>query len=219
MRKIVLIFFVVVLSVDAGETETRWRFETGMALSHFQQQVKQKVGDKRGERLVNEFQIGGLISASYKIHDNIHLGIFTRVDRGERFLAQFSGFDQSGNTLTKNGIGGTYNELWIGPVVQMFWKQLSMDIGFAPYGKRQDNARSDIPNIRGNTGDAFSLHPTIAWLIAIGGTFEIIENVQGLIKIEYRPRYYSKRGGAELINSIEHGTQSIIPLIGVAYSP
>ena len=194
-----------------------WRVEGGVVLSHFQQQVKQKVGDERGQRLVNEFQLGGLFSGGYRIHKFIHLGVFARVDRGERYLAHFNGFDAEGKTQTKDGIGGTYTEFWIGPLVQLQWKQLTLDLGYAPYGTRSDNARNDIPNANGSTDGSFSLHPTIAWLISLGGGFNVVENLDVLIKIEYRPRYYSERGGEKLINEIEHGTQSIVPVIGVAY--
>lgn len=197
--------------------ETSWRIEAGAAFSHFQQQVKRAVGDPRGQRLVNEFQIGALVSGSYRLHDLISVGIFTRVDRGERFLANFSGFSADGKTQTADGIGRTYTELWIGPLIQMQWNMLTLDLGYAPYGTRNDNARGDIPNNVNSTAGLFSLHPTIAWLISLGGSFEIVPDFDLLIKIEYRPRYYSERGGAPLIDGIEHGTQSIVPVIGIAY--
>lgn len=216
MKKIIFLFLVF-YSLSIAQEQTNWRVEGGAVISHFQQQIKRAVGDERGQRLVNEFQFGALFSGSYRVHEFIHLGIFTRVDRGERFLASFNGFDAQGKTQTINGIGGTYTEFWIGPLLQLQWKQLTLDLGYAPYGTRNDNARGDIPNTNNSTDGAFSLHPTIAWLISIGGSFDVSDNFDLLLKIEYRPRYYSERGGAILINDIEHGTQSIVPVIGVAY--
>lgn len=209
-----VIFSQTLLSLDSTAF---WRVEGGATISHFQQQIKRAVGDVRGQRLVNEFQLGLLLSGSYKIHDYVHAGMFIRADRGERYLAHFNGFDAQGRTQTKDGIGGTYSELWIGLLLQLQWKQVTLDLGYAPYGSRLDNARDDIPNETGSTEGAFALHPTIAWLISLGGSFSVAKNFDALIKIEYRPRYYSKRGGAVLINDIEHGTQSVVPVFGIAY--
>jgi hypothetical protein len=209
-----VIFFQLLLSQDST---TFWRVEGGVTISHFQQQVKRAVGDVRGQRLVNEFHLGLALSGGYRIHEYIHAGMFVRADRGERYLARFNGFDAQGRTQTKDGIGGTYSELWIGLLLQLQWKQLSLDLGYAPYGSRLDNARGDIPNDDGITDGAFSLHPTIAWLISLGGNFSLVDNLDAVIKIEYRPRYYSKRGGVTLLNDIEHGTQSIVPVFGIAY--
>lgn len=217
MKKIV--FLVAVLqSFGFSEEYERWKIEGGVVVSHFQQQVKRAVGDPRGQRLVNDFQLGGLVSGYYRVHEYVHVGVFVRLDRGERFLANFSGFDATGKTQTKDGIGGTYNEVWIGPLIQFQWKQLTFDAGFAPYGRRSDDARGDIPNINNSIDGSFSLHPTIAWLFSLGGSFEVYDNMNMLMKIEYRPRYYSERNGAALLNDIEHGTQSIVPVLGIAYS-
>lgn len=217
MKKNYILCFAILTPLFARESN--WRIETGVTFSHFQQQVKRAVGDPRGQRLVNEFEIGALISGSYRIHDFVSAGIFTRLDRGERFLANFNGFSAEGKTQTTDGIGGTYTEFWIGPYAQFQWKQLLIDIGFAPFGRRYDKARGDLPNARGDTDGSFSLHPAIAWMFSVGGEFEIGNRTRLLIKAEYRPRYYSERGGETLIGSVEHGTQSISPIIGLSYSP
>lgn len=216
MKKFFTFVFVAVHSLPCQQQATSWRTEGGISVSHFQQQVKRAVGDVRGQRLVNEFELGALLSGSYRIHEFVHLGIFARADRGERFLARFNGFDAEGRTQTKDGVGGTYTEFWIGPLVQLHWKQLTLDLGFAPYGYRNDNARDDIPNVSGSTDGSFSLHPTIAWLVSLGGSFSLLEQLETTIKVEYRPRYYSQRGGDDLANNVEHGTQSVVPIIGVA---
>ncbi|MBI2427329.1 MAG: hypothetical protein HYV29_00760 [Ignavibacteriales bacterium] len=217
MKKFFVLGSIIIQILFTQHKESEWRIESGITISHFQQQIKQAVGETRGQRLVNEFQIGVLVSGGYQIYEFFHIGIFTRVDRGERFLAHFNGFDAEGKTQTTGGIGGTYTEFWVGPLIRLQWKQLTFDLGFAPYGARKDNARNDIPNTSGATDGSFTLHPTIAWLLSLGGSFPVLEKIDALVKIEYRPRYYSKRGGDILVNDIEHGTQSIVPLIGVAY--
>lgn len=217
-RIIIGLFCLSILCAAQGE-RSAWRLETGIVISHFQQQVKQAVGDPRGQRLVNEFQIGGLLSAGYRVTDMMHAGFFLRADRGERFLARFDGFSPEGKTKTINGIGGTYTEWWLGPIVQFSWRQITLDLGFAPFGARSDRARNDIPNEQNIADGSFSLHPTIAWLIALGGSFEISETVSLVMKLEYRPRYYSERNGSALLNNVEHGTQSVVPVVGISYAP
>ena len=99
----------------------------------------------------------------------------------------------------------------------VMWKQFSLDVGYAPIGIRSDDARTDLPSTSGNTSDSFETHPTIAWLIALGGTIPIGSTLDIFIKVEYRVRYYNKRSGENLEGDINLGTQSIAPIIGVAW--
>jgi hypothetical protein len=55
-------------------------------------------------------------------------------------------------------------------------------------------------------------------LISLGANVPITESLEIILKAEYRPRYYSKRGGEPIVGNIEHGTQSIAPLIGLAWT-
>jgi hypothetical protein len=196
--------------------DSKWRIETGILITHFQQQVKPEVGDPRGERLVNEFQLGFLISGTYSVTDFFAPGLFLRADRGERAAARFDRFED-GKTVTTNQIGGVYTEFWFGPLLQFNWNMLSAEIGYALVGLRDDLGRGDIPSSTGDNTGAFSTSPLIAWLFTLGGNFPLMKNLDIIVKLEYRNRYYSKRGGNPLFDNIEHGTQSISPLIGVGF--
>ena len=217
MKTALLYFLILVPAAVCAQELSAWRLEGGVTFRHFQQQVKAEVGQPRGDRLVNEFEIGLLASGMYQLHEYLAVGAFLRVDRGERLAARFDGFDADGTTKTRDAIGGLYSELWLGPFVQLRWKQLSLDLGYAPIGLRDDRARSDIPSVSGDTEGTFSLHPTIAWMISLGANVPISESLDIILKAEYRPRYYSMRGGEAIIGDIEHGTQSIAPLIGVGW--
>ncbi|MGH2567191.1 MAG: hypothetical protein ACRDGA_02550 [Bacteroidota bacterium] len=214
---IALLLLMITPPVLHAQEVSPWRVEGGITFRHFQQQVKAEVGQPRGDRLVNEFEIGFLASGMYELHHYVALGVFLRVDRGERFAARFDGFDTDGTTKTRDAVGGQYSELWLGPFVQLRWKQLSLDLGYAPVGIRDDRARSDLPSVTGDTDGSFSLHPTIAWVISLGANVPVSESLDIILKAEYRPRYYSKRGGNPIVGNIEHGTQSIAPLIGVGW--
>lgn len=132
-------------------------------------------------------------------------------------MAKFDGFDQDGKTITKDNVGGTYTEFWFGPIVQTYWKQLTLELGYAVIGLRKDNGRDDIPNSAGETNGTFTLNPSVAWLVNLGWFVPFTDDLDGSLRIKYRGRYYLERGGKELINDIDHGTQSIVPVLGVRW--
>lgn len=222
MNKLIIIFLVScfghTLLYSQNISEHKFITEAGITISHFQQQVKTEIGAERGERLTNEFQFGLYTSGAYCFNEYIAAGIYLRYDRGQRQLANFDGFDQSGKTLVKDGIGGTYTEFWAGPILHFFYKQLRASFGYGLFGLRDDTARQDIPSTTGDVESAFKLDPSFAWLISLGGRFSVIESLDINISLEYRARYYNTRGGNDLRDNINHGTQSISPLFGVVYS-
>jgi hypothetical protein len=216
------IFFVVIISFSHdsslfAEDKMPWKVEGLFNVSHFQQQVKTKVGAIRGARLIYHYQLGAMLSGTYKIKEYFSVGVFTRIEGGRRTMAEFDTFDVSGKTLVKNSVGGNFLEIWFGPMLKFSWKQLSLDFGQTVLGFRTDDGRDDIASETGDIEGAFSLHPVIAWVIALGGNFELTKNLDFSVKVEYRPRYYSKRGGKSLMNDIEHGTMSVDILLGIGY--
>ncbi len=222
MNKLLMIFLIScfgnILLYSQTESVHKFITEAGITFSHFQQQVKTEIGAERGERLTNEFQIGLYTAGAYRFYEFFAAGIYLRYDRGQRYLANFDGFDQSGKTLVKDRIGGTYTEFWAGPVVHFFYKQLKASFGYGLFGLRKDAARNDIPSTTGDVESAFKLDPSFAWLFSLGGSFSVIESLDVLFSLEYRARYYNSRDGNKLANDINHGTQSISPLFGVVYS-
>ena len=80
----------------------------------------------------------------------------------------------------------------------------------------------DAVTFRQHTGDttsAFSTDPSFAFLVSIGGNLPVSDDISVVIKIDYAIRYYDRRGGEPLANNIVHGTQSLAPSIGVAWTP
>lgn len=63
----------------------------------------------------------------------------------------------------------------------------------------------------------FRTHPTIAWMIGLGGTVPVTEALSVALRVEYRVRYYDRRGGHPLAEDAVHGTQNLTPFLGVAY--
>jgi len=219
MNRIIFLLLVLILHKTVAAQTKNFSIDGGFIISHFQQQVKQEVGDRRGERLVHENEFGFLISGRYSFNEYLSAGLFLRTDFGKREAALFDGFDAEGKTKVRNKLGGNYFELWFGPEIMLHWRQLFAEIGYGLIGIRDDDGRFDIPSNTGNITDSFSTSPSISWMFSIGGHIPIFEKLNVMLKIEYRLRYYNERGGDPLINNIDHGTQSISPLIGITFTP
>lgn len=200
-----------------SQDTTNWRFDAGITFSAFQQQVKAEVGDPRGGRLVNESQFGFVVGGMYELHENFQAGFFFQYDRGNRLSARFDGFDTQGRTKTKDKNGGDFSETWFGPLARVVWRNLFIEGGYAALGSRTDEARTDLVSSSGDSTSSFSFHPTIALLAAFGAAVPISSNIDLTVRMEYRLRYYTKRGGLPLQNSIEHGSQNMTPFFGISW--
>ena len=143
-----LIFFFE--SVAVAQDSTLWKLDIGGTFSTFQQQVKAEVGDPRGERLVNETQVGVMLMGTYEVNENVSAGLFLQLDRGNRLAARFDGFDNEGRTITKDKIGGDYSEIWFGPLVHLRWKNFFAEGGYGAVGRRMDEGRADLASATGD---------------------------------------------------------------------
>lgn len=216
-RLFFLVCFLISNTLIFPQGESRFYIDGGLILSHFQQQVKQDVGDPRGERLVYEYEFGLLLAGRYRFNDYFSAGLFLRNDVGKREAARYDGFDDDGKTKVTNQLGGNYTEFWFGPLVMVNWKQIFFEIGYGLIGIRSDDGRDDIPSNSGDTGSSFTTNPLISWLISVGGFVPLSDDLDLLLELEYRNRYYNERGGEPLTSDIDHGTQSISPIIGVSW--
>jgi hypothetical protein len=216
-QSLFLVCFLISSILIFPQEESRFYIDGGLILSHFQQQVKQDVGDPRGERLVYEYEFGLLLEGRYRFNDYFSAGLFLRTDVGKREAARYDGFDDDGKTKVANQVGGNYTEFWFGPIVMINYKQIFLGIGYGLVGIRSDDGRDDIPSNSGDTESSFTTNPLISWLISVGGLVPLTDNLDLLLELEYRNRYYNERGGEPLTNDIDHGTQSISPIIGVSW--
>lgn len=218
---VILTTFIVLepKPLTAQPAQNAFRVEGNVVFSMFQQQVKSEIGAERGERLVYETEVGVGLGGTYGVLDVLSVGLFTRTWIGNRENSQFAGFDDEGRTVVQNQLGGSYAEFWFGPLIHLHWHQFFVDGGYALYGRRMDNGRDDLPSTTGDNTSAFSTDPSFAWLISLGGELTVSENVSVVLRVDFCVRYYNKRGGEFLAGNINHGTQSLAPSIGVAWSP
>jgi len=194
---------------------TRFMADAGLTLHHFQQQAKTEIGGVRGERLVEETALGLQLAGTYAVLDYLHVGLFTRLDAGKREAGAFSGFDEDGAAVTMGELGGTYAEWWLGPLARAQYRSVFLEVGWGALGLRSDGGRDDLPDEGGSTAGAFATTPAVAWTVALGGGVPLSDDLELLLRLQYRVRYYTTRGGRSLIGDAAQGSQDLTPFAGV----
>jgi hypothetical protein len=201
----------------ASAAPPAWRADLGLTVSRFEQQVKTEVGGARGERLVEETALSAAAFGTWRAWGPLEIGLFTQYDVGVREAGRFSRFDAQNKAIVEPAVGGTYQELWVGPLVRASWRGAFAEVGWGAVGLRWDDGRTDLPDADGDTDAALRTRPSIAWLLGLGYAVPLSERWSLALRLSYRVRYYDRRG-APLAQDVAHGTQSLTPLIGVAWS-
>jgi hypothetical protein len=155
---------------------------------------------------------------TYDVWGPLSLGVFQQLDAGSRSASRFTAFGADGTPQVQGELGGSYLEMWLGPLLRARWEHLFVELGYGALGRRHDSARSDLVGEAGDTSGAFRTHPTIAWMIGLGGTVPVTEALSVALRVEYRVRYYNRRGAQPLADEAVHGTQNLTPFMGVAYA-
>lgn len=195
------------------------RLDLGLTASHFQQQAKTEIGGERGDRLVEQTEIGVASMFTYRLLDALHAGLFTQFDYGTRSAGRFETFAGDGATETSGQLGGDYAEWWLGPLVRAQYRRVFFEVGWAALGLRWDEGRNDIVNNDQSDDGAFATTPSVAWLLALGGSVPLARRLDLALRLEYRVRYYESRGGEPLFDNSALGSQNLTPFVGIAWYP
>lgn len=102
-------------------------------------------------------------------------------------------------------------------MLRVQWKELFGEFGYGLFGSRNDGARSDLRSSTGDSIGTLTLMLAVAFYASLGGAFTVWENLDLVIRMEYRLRYYDKREGNPFQANIEHGTQNFTPFFGVRF--
>ena len=194
--------------------------DAAVSARRFEQQVKSKVGDPAGERLVEEFEVGLALQAAWRVRPWLAAGLYLHAERGVREAARFKEFaPEDGKTITEGQVGGSFTEMWLGPYVRGEWRWLFAELGYGAVGLRWDDARDDLPDEEGEVGQALRTDPRIAWMLQVGGKIDLSPAWHAFARVRYRVRYYDRRGDVGLPGDMEHGTQDFTPFVGFGWRP
>jgi len=198
--------------------ESDWRLDGGLTFSRFEQQIKTEVGGERGERLVEDTELGLALFGTYRIWGPISLGLFVQVDTGHRSAARFVEFDADNKAVVTGKLGGSFTELWVGPLLRVHWRTLFAEFGYGALGMRWDDARTDLVTSDGENSGALYVTPAVAYMAALGAGVPITDTLQAVLRLEYRVRYYDRRD-SKLAGEAVHGTQNFTPFVGICWTP
>lgn len=208
--------------VHREEDEGPWRneffrFDLGGFLSWYTAAVEVGTDGSSNQQLIDDFSFGLHAAASWRFWGPFSIGMYMQFETGERNAGRFTGTVAGDLAVSETLIGGTFSEVWWGPLVRAQWESLFLEVGWGPLGFRTDDGRPDL-SAGGSTEGAFQTTPGTAWLFALGASVEVYGPIELLFRISYRIRYYETRGGTDLDQGLGFGTQDVIPFVGAAWA-
>lgn len=177
------------------------RLELGAMITYDERQIE---GTNQDAKVSRDFGLSTSFTVLYNAWKWFHVGLFVDFDK------------------TFDDVSGTTADAWeldVGLLVRLEpldW--LFFNIGYMPLMLRSDSSRTDLPNTKGATDGTFLGSHTVAFLVGAGVQLELSRHVDLFFKLDYRIRYFVKRGGEDLAGGKEYGGQSFYPYLGAAYT-
>lgn len=219
MNKTLLLLALLVWSIQGkSQDNSKYIVDFTGTFTHFEQQIKTEIGGTKGELLIADTEFTAQFIGLYRLSPIFSAGWYVQEDIGNRENAQFDSFDEKGATKVVNLQGGRFTEFWTGPIVRAQYSFAFAEVGYGLVGFRNDKARTAILNKDGEANGDFTTSPTVAWLGSVGFQGSLTEYLNLQVKLQYRVRYYNKKGGVELAQEAVHGTQNLTPMVGFSYA-
>ncbi len=196
----------------------RFRLDVALGFHRFEQQVKAEIGGEAGVPLVEETAGALGLEATYNVWKFLRFGLFAQLDVGSRYATRFDRIED-GAPIVEERTGGRYTEIWLGPMVRFQWRGLFAQVGYGALGIRSDTARDDLPGEDGRTDGWLRVSPRIAWRFGVGVFAPVRDDLDVVLRVDYRVRYYVTRNGEPLADDLVHGTQDLTPFLGVSWHP
>ena len=194
-----------------------FRLDLGGIMTWYTSAVEMGTDGESNDQLANDFSFGLFASASWRFWGPFSVGLYVQFEAGNRKYGTFTGDVVDGVAIVDRQGGGGFSETWFGPLVRAQWESLFLEVGWGPLGFRSDDGRVDLP-AGGEASGAFQTTPSTAWLIGIGAAVPLLLDLELVMRINYRIRYYESRGGDDLDGGLAHGTQDLIPFVGLAWA-
>lgn len=207
MKKLILAVILASITLTAKDVTVT----TFGGVSLHQRQVKEEVGGKSYPILSNNSEINLNFEVRYNINEYFSAGVYYRYDFGN-IQSSYISLDGFGDQAH---FDFNYNENWVGPIVKGHYKDVFLGLGYGLMASRSDM-------LGGIANEDYGLKQftasSIAWLVQLGGQFELSEDLYLNIMLEYRVRYYDKIEGSNINGKYVIGTQNITPMAGISYN-
>lgn len=194
-----------------------FRFDLGGFFNWYTAAVEVGTEGESNRQLITDLSFGLHAAATWRFWGPFSLGMYMQFETGERDAGRFTGTVMGDLAVSESLIGGSFSEVWWGPLLRAQWESLFLEVGWGPLAFRTDNGRPDLP-AGGSTDGAFQATPSTTWLLALGASVPVYGPIELVFRISYRVRYYETRGGTDLDQGVGFGTQDVIPFIGAAWA-
>ena len=215
MKKIIIVALFASITLTAKDFTVTSNIGTTM----LQQQVKDEVGGRSYPVLYNYTELNLNMEVRYNISEYLSAGAYVRYDFGNRQVSD--GVLRGSGSQSR--INFDYNESWVGPIIKGHYKDVFLGLGYGLLATRNDGFLGITYENPGffqgsSVGNEVLTTSSIAWLVQLGGKFDLIENLELNIMVEYRVRYYDKVNELNIKDDYVIGTQNITPMAGISYN-
>jgi hypothetical protein len=206
---------ILLLSLFVGfsaHAESFVTAETGVSVLASKEQAKSASGASGGP-LFTDRQVALTLGSHARFLKWMSVGLFFSYEAGNRESCLYS-VDAGGVPAPLDCRSGQYRQVWLGPALRFHWRQFFLDANYIAFGTRKDHAYSSLSGDGTNQG-SFRTHPLKAWVFFPGVGIPLTDDLELLIKLEYRYVYYDERSG-KLPGGQLYGNQSIRPQIALS---
>jgi hypothetical protein len=180
--------------------------------------VQQIEGPSRDDLITRASGVALMFGAAYQPLPWLDVGLALQLDAGSVRHARFSRPDADGQASEVAVVEGGYWELWTSLMVRGHLGPMFLEIGWAPLILREDDARDDLVNTRGEADGLFVGSRSVAWTLGLGARIALAEALDLTLRLQFRIRYLVERGGEPLADDEETGQMVVWPFVGLRYS-
>ena len=193
----------------------RWHFELVFFPMLLEQQIE---GPNRDDKLTQDSTFSTAFTFSYAPLEWLEPAIWFQFDVGNVSRTVYGRPDAEGVAAVDRQIDGAFWEMWIAFMARGRLGYGFLELGWAPLMLRMDEVREeDLPNERGESDGIFEGSRAVAFMLAGGGSFPVLDNLDVTLRLQFRIRYLVSRGGEPLADEEETGQMAMYPYMGAHY--
>ncbi|MCA9519015.1 MAG: hypothetical protein KC635_28970 [Myxococcales bacterium] len=181
--------------------------------------MQQIEGPNRDDLITLGAGLATMLAADVRLWGWFEPGVTVQLDVGSSRRASYERPGADGVAAEAAVVEGTYWELWLTLMLRArLGEHVFVELGWAPLILRDDAARGDLPNTRGETDGVFVGSRSVAWTLGVGARVPLAADLDLTLRLQGRIRYLVARGGEPLADDEETGQILLWPYIGLRYA-